>query len=137
MNQILKNKAAGFYAGLLAAVLCLVSAAAYGISFSSIIYKEPIFDVTVCILLAVTAVASIVMLCIDQAAPFAPVVLCAGSGISLLMYVHAIIWPVSDTIYGIEPFGHMSALTMCAVLLVLSFVVSEAALYMKKIKAVS
>ena len=133
MNQILKNKAAGFYAGLLAAVLCLVSAAAYGISFSSIIYKEPIFDVTVCILLAVTAVASIVM----QAAPFAPVVLCAGSGISLLMYVHAIIWPVSDTIYGIEPFGHMSALTMCAVLLVLSFVVSEAALYMKKIKAVS
>lgn len=133
-QNVLQNKAAGFYAGLLAVVLCIVSAAAYGITFSGIQYKEPIFNATVCILLAVAAVVSAGMLFVDMLAPFAPVLLCAGSGIALLMYVHAIIWPVSDTIYGIEPFTHMSELILCAVLLVLSFVISEVSLYLKKVK---
>ncbi len=134
-QNILQNKAAGFYAGLVAAVLCVAAAAAYGVTFSGIQYKEPIFDAAVCVLLAVAAVAAAVMLFIDQLAPFAPVLLCAGSGIALMMYIHAIIWPVSDTIYGIEPFTHMTELTVCAVLIVLSFVVSEVSLYMRKVKA--
>ena len=75
------------------------------------------------------------MLFVDKLAPFAPVLLCAGSGIALMMYIHAIIWPVSDTIYGIEPFTHMTELIACAVLIVLSFLVSEVSLYMKKVKA--
>lgn len=133
-QNLLKNKAAGFYAGLAAAVLCIVSAAAYGVNFSGIDYKEPIFDVTICVLLAVAAVVAAVMLFVDKLAPFAPVLLCLGSGVSLMMYVHAIIWPVSDTIYGIEPFTHMSELILCAVCLVLSFLISEISLYMKKVK---
>lgn len=133
-QNILKNKAAGFYAGLIAVVLCIVSAAAYGVIFSSIQYKEPIFNVTVCILLAVAAVIAAVMLFVDKLAPFAPVLLCLGSGIALMMFVKVIIWPVSDTIYGIEPFAHMSELILCAVCLVLSFLVSEISLYMKKVK---
>lgn len=133
-QNVLQNRAAGFYAGLLAAVFCIASAAAYGITFSGIQYKEPIFNVTVCILLAAAAVASAVMLFVDLLAPFAPVLLCAGSGVALLMYVHAIIWPISDTIYGIEPFTHMTELTLCAVLFVLSFVISEVSLYLKKVK---
>lgn len=135
-QNILQNKAAGFYAGLAAVVLCIASAAAYGITFSGIQYKEPIFDAAVCVLLAAAAVIAAVMLMIDKLAPFAPVFLCAGSGIALMMYIHAIIWPVSDTIYGIEPFTHMTELTLCAVLIVLSFVVSEVSLYMKKVKTV-
>ena len=130
-----QNKAIGFYVGLVAAALCIVSAIAYGVTFSGIQYKEPIFDVTLCILLAAAAVIAAVMLFVDKLAPFAPVFLCAGSGIGLLMYVHVIIWPVSDTIYGIEPITHMTELTLCAVLLVVSFVASEVSLYLKKVKA--
>lgn len=130
----LQNKAAGFYAGLVAAVLCVAAAIAYGVTFSGIQYKENIFDVTVCILLAAAAVIAAVMLFVDKLAPFAPVLLCAGSGIALMMYIHVIIWPVSDTIYGIEPFTHMNELVLCAVLIVLSFLVSEVSLYMKKVK---
>lgn len=130
----LQNKAAGFYAGLVAAVLCVAAAIAYGVTFSGIQYKENIFDVTVCYLLAAAAVIAAVMLFVDKLAPFAPVLLCAGSGIALMMYIHVIIWPVSDTIYGIEPFTHMNELVLCAVLIVLSFLVSEVSLYMKKVK---
>lgn len=133
-QNALQNKAAGFYVGLVAAALCVVSAVVYGITFSGIEYKEPIFDMTVCILLGVAAVVAAVVLFVDQLAPYAPVLLCAGSGIALLMYVHVIIWPVSDTIYGIEPFTHMNELILCAVLIVLSFVISEVSLYMKKVK---
>lgn len=133
-QNTLQNKAAGFYAGLVAVVLCAASAAAYGITFRAIEYKEPIFDLAICVLLGVAAVLAAVMLFVDKLAPFAPVILCAASGISLLMYVHVIIWPVSDTIYGIEPFTHMSELISCAILLVLCFVVSEVSLYLKKVK---
>lgn len=131
----LQSKGAGFYAGLAAVLLCVAAAAAYGVTFSKIEYKEPIFDVTVCIVLAAAAVIAAGMLFVGKLAPFAPVLLCAGSGVSLLMYIHAIIWPVSDTIYGIEPFTHMNELILCAVLLVLSFIVSEVSLYMKKTRA--
>lgn len=133
-QDFLQNKGAGFHAGLAAAILCAAAAAAYGVTFSKIEYKEPIFDSTVCVLLAVVAVIAAAMLFVAKLAPFAPVVLCAGSGVALLMYIHVIIWPVSDTIYGIEPFTHMSELILCAVLLALSFVVSEVSLYLEKIK---
>lgn len=136
-QNILKSKASGFYAGLLAVVLCIVSAATYGITFSSIDYKEPIFNVTLCILLAVSALVAAAMLFVEKLAPFAPILLCAGSGIALMMFVQVIIWPISDTIYGIEPFTHMSELIICAVFLVLSFLVSELALYLKKVKSTS
>lgn len=130
------KKAAGFYVGIVAALLCIASAVMYGMKFSSITYKEKIYDSNVCLLLGITAGVAIVMLLINKLAGFAPVVLCAGSGIAFLMYVHLIIWPVADTIYGIEPFQHMDELITCAVLLVLSFVFSEISLYMKKTKEV-
>lgn len=133
-QNVLQGKAAGFYAGLLAALLCIASAAVYGLWFSKIQYKEAIFDKTVCIVLAVAAVAGIALLFVGKLAPYAPVLLCAGSGVALLLFIHAMIWPISDTIYGIEPFPHMQELTTCAVLLVLSFVVSEVSLYLKKTK---
>lgn len=129
------KKAAGFYVGFAAVVLCIATAILYGTKFSKMEYKEPIFDSTVCILLCVAAVIAAILLLVPKLAGFAPVVLCVGSGISFLMYVHLIIWPVADTIYGIEPFPHINEVIICAVLLVLSFVFSEVSLYMKKIKA--
>lgn len=128
------KKALGFYVGIIAAALCIASAVMYGTKFSSITYKEKIYDSNVCLLLGVTAGVAIVMLLINKIAAYAPVVLCAGSGIACLMFIRLMIWPISDTIYGIEPFQHMDELITCAVLLVLSFVFSEISLYMKKTK---
>lgn len=130
------KKASGFYVGLIAALLSIAAAFLYGSKFSTIAYKEPIYDSNICILLYAAAGISIVLLLINKVSFFAPVVLCAGSGIAFFMYVHMIIWPVSDTIYGIEPFQHMDVLIQCAVLLVLSFVFAEISLYLKKTKAV-
>lgn len=135
MKHVLQTKSGGFYVGIIAAVLCIASAVTYGVTFSGIDYKEPIFDAAVCILLGAAAVISVALLFVDRLAPYAPVLLCGGSGIALMMFIHAIIWPVSDTIYGIEPFTHMTELITCAVLVVLSFVISEISLYMKKVKA--
>ena len=102
------KKALGFYVGIIAAVLCAVSAFMYGTKFSSITYKEKIYDSNICLLL--------------------------GSGIAFLMFIRMMIWPISDTIYGIEPFQHMNEIYICAALLVLSFLFSEISLYMKKTK---
>ena len=128
------KKALGFYVGIIAAVLCAVSAFMYGTKFSSITYKEKIYDSNICLLLGITAGVAIVMLLINKIAAYAPVVLCAGSGIAFLMFIRMMIWPISDTLYGIEPFQHMNEIYICAALLVLSFLFSEISLYMKKTK---
>ncbi len=133
MKQInLQNKAIGFYVGLASALLCAVTAIVYAVAFSGIQYKEQVFDSTVCVLLIAAGVIAAVMLFFDRLAGFAPVLLCAASGVSLLLYIHAVIWPISDTIVGIEPFPEFTELVVCMVLLVVSFVISEASLYMKK-----
>lgn len=130
------KKAAGFYVGILAALLCIVSAVMYGTKVSKMQYKEPIFSSNVCLILGVAAGIAIVMLLINKLAGYAPVLLCAASGISFLMAVRLIIWPIADTIYGIEPFGQINDLFLCVGLMVGSFVISEIALYMKKTKEV-
>ena len=133
-QDISMKKAGGFYLGICTAVLSVVSAAVYGIKFSSISYKEPVFDSNICIFLCVTAGISILLLLVQKLAAYAPVLLCIGSGISLLMYAKMMIWPVSDTVYGIEPFPYINEVIICAVLLLLTFIFSEISLYMKKTK---
>lgn len=129
------NKALGFYVSLGASVLAIAAAICYGVLFSSIEYKEPVFDMTICIIMAVSGVASAALLLLgNKTAGFGPALLCVSSGISLLMFVKMVIWPVADTIYGIEPFPQFTQLVICAVMFVLSLIVSEVALYMKKYK---
>lgn len=134
MNQNTHGKAGGFYVGLAAAILSVISAILYGITFSAIQYKEAVFDKNICLLLIVGGIVGAVMFFIEKTADYAPVVLCAASGIAIMLFIHVIIWPVSDTIYGIEPFAHMNELILCAVLLLLSLITSEVSLYMKKRK---
>lgn len=127
------NMAAGFYFTIASALLAIVSAVCYGVLFSVIHYKEPVFNVAICILLLVAAVVATVLLFTGkQFAGFPPAILCLSSGISFLMFVKMVIWPISDTIYGIEPFPQFTQLIICAVLLFVTFVISEVALYMKK-----
>lgn len=131
------EKVLGYYVSLAASVLAVAAAICYGVLFSAIEYKEPVFDVTICIILGVCGVAAAALTILDKRTiGFAPALLCVGSGISIMMFVKMVIWPVADTIYGIEPFPEFTQLVICAVLLVLTLLVSEVALYMKKCRAV-
>ena len=131
----LQNKAPGFYVGLVACVLAIAAAVVYGVTFPSIVYKEPVFDVTICIIMAASGVIAAALLLINnKTAGFGPTVLAVGSGISFFMFVRMVIWPVADTIYGIEPFPQFTELVTVAALILGTLVVSEVALYMKKYK---
>ena len=131
----LQNKAPGFYVGLVACVLAIAAAVVYGVTFPSIVYKEPVFDVTICIIMAASGVIAAALLLINnKTAGFVPTVLAVGSGISFFMFVRMVIWPVADTIYGIEPFPQFTELVTVAALILGTLVVSEVALYMKKYK---
>ena len=127
-----QKKAVGFFAVLASCVLAVASAVCYGVLFSKIEYKEPVFDVRICIILAAAAVAAAVLLAGKRTAGFAPALLCLGSGVSLMMFIKMMIWPISDTIYGIEPFPASAQLVACAVLLVVTLLAAEAGLYLKK-----
>lgn len=127
------KKAPGYFVSLFACVLAVVSAICYGVLFQKIEYKEPVFDVRICVILAVAGVAAAVLLLVNErTAGFAPAVLCLGSGIAVMMFIKMVIWPVADTVYGIEPFPQFTQLVTCAVLLVVTLVASEIVLYMKK-----
>ena len=134
----MKNKKApGYFISLAACVLAVASAIAYGVLFSGISYKEPVFDVTICVILAVSGVIGAALVLVgERTAGFAPAAVCLGTGISFMMFIGMVIWPVADTIYGIEPFPEFTQLLICAILIVVTLVVSEVALYMKKYKAV-
>lgn len=128
------KKAAGFYVGIIAAVLCIVSGILYQTDFVSITYKEQVYDVTVVALLIAAGIISIIMLIIPKVDGFAPVVLCIASGISFLMFIHMMVWPIADTIYGIEPFAYVNEIILVGVLMVVSFLFAEVSLYLKKTK---
>lgn len=131
------ERAAGFFATLLASILATASAVCYGVLFPSIHYKEPVFDSKICILLAVGGVVAAVLVVLNvKTAGFAPAVLCLTSGISILLFIRMVIWPIADTIYGIEPFPQFTQLVICLVLIAATFIVSEVALYMRKYKPV-
>lgn len=129
------KKSFGFYATLFSCVLAIAGAICYGVMFPNIEYKEQVFDVRICIILAAAGViAAVLLLAGERTAGFAPTVLCLGSGISLMLFVQIAIWPVSDTIYGIEPFPQITQLIVCAALIVVTLVVAEVGLYTKKYK---
>ncbi len=132
-EKIKSKKPIGFYAVLLSALLCVVTSAAYGIMFSTIKFKEPVFDINICILLVVVGVISGAMVTQKKLARFASVPLCIGTGIALIMFGKMMIWPISDTVYGIEPFPQIASVIICMIAFVATFVVAEISLYTKKI----
>ena len=129
----MKTKAPGYFISLVACVLSVASAICYGVLFRGIQYKEPVFDVRICVILAAAGIIGAALLLLgERTAGFAPAVLCLASGISILMFVKMVIWPIADTIYGIEPFPQFTQLVTCAVLIAVTLLVSEVVLYMKK-----
>ena len=129
----MKTKAPGYFISFAACVLALASAICYGVLFPGIEYKEQVFDVRICIILAAAGVIGAVLLLLgERTAGFAPAVLCVASGISIMMFISMVIWPIADTIYGIEPFPQFTQLVICAAMIAATLLVSEVVLYMKK-----
>ena len=127
------KKAPGFYAGMLAGVLAIAAAVCYGVVFPGIEYKEQVFDIRICVILAAAGIlAAVLLLAGERTAGFAPALLCLGSGVALMLFINIAIWPVSDTIYGIEPFPQITQLVVCAALIAAALVVGEIALYLRK-----
>ena len=127
------KKAPGFYAGMLACVLAIAAAVCYGVVFTGIEYKEQVFDIRICVILAAAGIlAAVLLLAGERTAGFAPALLCLGSGVALMLFINIAIWPVSDTIYGIEPFPQITQLVVCAALIAAALVVGEIALYLRK-----
>ena len=127
------KKAPGFYAGMLACVLAIAAAVCYGVVFPGIEYKEQVFDIRICVILAAAGIlAAVLLLAGERTAGFAPALLCLGSGVALMLFMNIAIWPVSDTIYGIEPFPQITQLVVCAALIAAALVVGEIALYLRK-----
>ena len=127
------KKAPGFYPGMLACVLAIAAAVCYGVVFPGIEYKEQVFDIRICVILAAAGIlAAVLLLAGERTAGFAPALLCLGSGVALMLFINIAIWPVSDTIYGIEPFPQITQLVVCAALIAAALVVGEIALYLRK-----
>ena len=127
------KKAPGFYAGMLACVLAIAAAVCYGVVFPGIEYKEQVFDLRIWVILAAAGMlAAVLLLAGERTAGFAPALLCLGSGVALMLFINIAIWPVSDTIYGIEPFPQITQLVVCAALIAAALVVGEIALYLRK-----
>ena len=127
------KKAPGFYAGMLACVLAIAAAVCYGVVFPGIEYKEQVFDIRICVILAAAGIlAAVLLLAGERTAGFAPALLCLGSGVALMLFINIAIWPVSDTISGIEPFPQITQLVVCAALIAAALVVGEIALYLRK-----
>ena len=129
----MKTKALGYYISFCPCVLAVVSAICYGVLFPGIEYKEQVFDVRICVILAAAGVIGAVLLLLgERTAGFAPAVLCVASGISIMMFISMVIWPIADTVYGIEPFPQFTQLVICAVLIAATLLVSQVVLYLKK-----
>ncbi len=122
----------GFYISILAALLCLASAIIYSINFRGINYSHgSLFSDAAFIWLITAAALSLIMLFI-RLENFAPVVLCIASGLSLLVYIHHMVWPIADIFTAIDPVSFIPELILCGALLLISFILSEVSLYMKK-----
>ena len=122
----------GFYISILAAFFCLVSAIIYSVNFRGVNYSHgSLFSDVAFIWLISAAALSIIMLFI-RLENFAPVVLCIASGLSLLVYIHHMVWPIADIFTAIDPVSFIPELILCGALLLISFILSEVSLYMKK-----
>lgn len=126
----LSKKGKGFYAASLAAILCLVTAIYYQITYSGDQYYSSGVFFT---LLAALPVA--VVLFLLKGDGFVPAALAALSGVAALQFIYAMYWDISVVIVGIDKNSFDTRFIVVCALLAVSFVVSEISIYMKMRKA--
>lgn len=126
------TRPAGFYITILAALACLASAVFYSLYFRGKVYTHGALfnDWAFYGLLAATLLAFVLLFA--RLEGFAPVLLCIASGLSLLVYIYHMVWPIADVFIAIDPVSFVPQMVIVGALLLGAFVLSELALYMKK-----
>lgn len=123
------KKGVGFYASALAAILCCVTSVYYFVTYKGDQYYAANVFYTLLCALPIAAVLFVLKL-----QGFVPAVLCALSGVAALQFIYAMYWDISVVMVGIDKSSFDTRFIVCCVLLVVSFVVSEIALYTKMTK---
>lgn len=129
------KKKFGFYAVVLAAILCLAAGAYYkfvngyfGLAQSS--HKDN-YDAMVFALLIGGAVLACVCIAIKKYG-LASCVVTAASGVSIALFVHKCYWYVTDVIYGIDEKQFDPKFFIFVGLMAAAFLVGEISVYTKK-----
>lgn len=126
------SRPAGFYVTALAALVCIVAALYYSTNFRGKVYTHgPLFNEYAFYGLIIAAVVAFLMLFMKLEG-FAPVVLCIASGISFLVFIYHMVWPIADVFTGIDTVVFLPQMITTGALLLGAFILSEIALYMKK-----
>lgn len=126
MRFDLSKKGAGFYAACLAAILCLVTAIYYQMSYSGNQYYASGVFYTLLVALPVAVVFFLL-----KWDGFVPAILAALSGVALLQFVYAMYWDVSVVLVGIDKNTFDPEFIACCVLLVVTFVIAEISIYLR------
>ena len=135
MSNTSTKKKFGFFAVIVAAVLCLAAGAYYkyvngyfGLAQSS--HKDNFSPVVFWLLIGGAVVCA---LCIAlKKYGLASAVVTAASGVSIALFVHKCYWYVVDVLYGIDEKQFDPKFFTFVGLMVAAFVVSEISLYTKK-----
>ena len=128
MSNTSTKKKFGFFAVIVAAVLCLAAGAYYKYVKSS--HKDNFSPVVFWLLIGGAVVCA---LCIAlKKYGLASAVVTAASGVSVALFVHKCYWYVVDVLYGIDEKQFDPKFFTFVGLMVAAFVVSEISLYTKK-----
>ena len=134
MSDTSGKKAFGVYATLFAAILSLVA----GIYFQMIqgtfgATRRVCYDLPVVALLIGGAAAAVVLVLLKRYG-LASAVVTAASGCSILFFIHKCYWYVSDVFVAIDEKGFDPKFITFVALALAAFLVSEIALYARKVK---
>lgn len=130
IKQTLAEKCPGFYVMLAAAILAIVTAIAYAVSYSTL---TQYLSWSAVVLLIGGAIVAVV-LAFTNLDELGTGILALCSLIAMLMYVKLIYYYVSVVIVGIDVQSFDMAFITSAVLFVLTFVVSVVAIFVPKTK---
>lgn len=122
----LSEKGKGFYFACFSALLCLATAIYYYVAYNGDQYYSSYVFYT---LLAALPAAALMMLA--KLDGFIPTVLTILSGVAILLFIYAMYWDVSVVLVGIDKTSFEPRFIACCILMVLSFLISEVALYSK------
>lgn len=130
------KKAFGFYVSFVSALLSIASGLLYAHYFRGMTYTHgELFSVPAFFLCVLGGVAAIICLFIRHLEGYAPAIVGVCSGFATLMYIHKMVWPIADVFTAIDPVKFAGNMYILFGVMVGTWVVSEIALYMKKVKS--
>lgn len=132
VKNTVTHKRAGFYVGLASAVLTVVQAVLYKVSYGSTAYYDPL-----AVALAIVGVAVFVVASLSHySSPYASVVLAACNFVGLLLFINASYMYLADVFYGGINAASFAALrkdyVACILLSLVATIAANVAVYLKQ-----